>query len=209
MLEFNGEHVKANLKDLELRLKKALLVVSGIGLITVATGCSINQNHEKSQTPLENAVEIELFNDNTEVLQAAQKVDVYEQSEVVMDALESVGVNIVDEPQEQVEMDYEEFKDTVADVSATLDSQNIISFTDQELTQAEMELAGDYYALKSYVADNKHNDYNDLYNKVLMARLQECLQERGIQNLTIENIVVSNEGASITLNVDGEVLMAT
>lgn len=38
-------------------------------------------------------------------------------------------------------------------------NEHKISFTDEELTNAEKQLAGDYYALKEYMIQNQNNDY--------------------------------------------------
>ena len=219
VLEYNNNHEKANLKDLELKLKKSLLVVSSLGLITVATGCSINLD----QTTLENVIESELFQDNKDIVEGAEKVDVYEQSEAVMDALESVGILLEDEPEQIEELTYEEFKETVEDVANIINERKIdvlhdsfwqmqdkktnpISYTDQVLTEREKELIDDYYAIREYVEQNQSQDYQKFYNNVLSTKIHELFVEEGINNVLVTDVSYNDGEVLIKVNVDDEVI---
>lgn len=203
-LEYNNNHTKANLKNVEIKLKKVLLVVSGVGLITVATGCSLNKDYTVENKTYDNATQIELFSENEEVLSGALKVDNYEQSEVILNVLEKAGVEEMAAPENIEEISYEEFETIVEEATETLNNEYKILFTDQDLTEAEKQLVGDYYALKEYMIQNQNNDYQELYNNVLQAKMQEAFLETGIKEVSIVNIKSDGGFAYLTLRVDNE-----
>lgn len=202
-LEFNQEHVKARLKEVEYKLKKGLIIVSGLGLVAAFTGCGINKNLEIETVTLENVLEDELFNDNDELVNTASAIDYYAHNKEVMEVLEKSGVVLVQDNQEKTGT-YEEFKQASDNLTENLNSEKIYNFTDAELTEFEKEIAGDYYILKQYANEHQNEDYLNFYNNVLTTKLKDCLTENGVQPFELKDVRVDDEKVEFVVNVNGE-----
>lgn len=166
--------------------QKLKLVCTGTLLGTVLlTGC-VKENTDSHKTLSEISNQIlsdNELNQNEDIVELSKKISEYDDaskklSKVDEETLEKTTF-------ENTTITYEEFQKSLNDLSNDIET---LDLNDDIESEQELKILNNYYIVDNYLENNQEDDMKLLYQQILLEKITNVLEEKGIESFSLESI---------------------
>ena len=230
MLEFNRDHIKSNVKKvLNSKFFNIALVTIKSGLTIIVTVCAasfflaphetlnlfgIDMKPPLVRTHMQSTVQKSTVNQDSKIVSLAEKVDYYESIDSTFKSMGDSSKFYSEHTSTSNDSNptFDDFKASVEQTNLNVDYMRrkgrYIAFSEEEINNYKKEMFGDYDVISQYTEANKSTDYEELYSRVLNNRIQNALQENGIEYFSLNNITIheedpKNKYAELDMTING------